>query len=453
MSLPVVTGPGGYRRSDPLDEPGAVAYVLDGWPRLSETFIASEVYRLEQAGVAVRLFVIYRDADQGPHHAVVDRIGAAPVYLPPTTSMSSTPVVAWLLANLGGFLPALRRVARRRPQGFAHAAAQALAQAVRARPGPLSLPCKAYLKEWLQAVAVADGVLADSSITHLHGHFAHGSTVALFASTITGRPFSFTGHAKDIYAESPNPAGLLRRKLLAARFAVTCTEANRAYLQELAPEATVHRVYHGLNADIAALLSAAPAPPPANCRRRLLAVGRLVPKKGFDVLVEALAQLRDRGIDFEATIVGEGREHGPIVRARIDAHQLSGRVRLAGAMTQAALFDSYRAATVFCLPCRVLDDGDRDGIPNVLVEAMACRTPVVTTAVSGIPELVRDGENGLLVPPDDSRALASAIERVMTDPALAERLGRAGEATVLEHFDGTHQAEQLRALFHNGSDK
>ena len=268
------------------------------------------------------------------------------------------------------------------------------------------------------------------------------------ASAITGLPFSFTGHAKDIYAPSLNPAGLLRRKLEAARFAVTCTEANVDHLRSIAPDATVHRVYHGLNADFSRLLGeeATPAPGP-NGTLRLLGVGRLVAKKGFDTVVDACGLLHERGVPFEAVIVGPDDDAGPALRARIGELGLEGRIRLEGQMSQAELLEEYRRASAFCLPCRVLDNGDRDGIPNVLAEAMACGAPVVTTPISGIPEIVRDGVNGLFVSPDDPEGLAAAVLRLREDRALADRISEAAAATVHRELDGERLALTLQSLF------
>jgi len=215
-----------------------VAYVLKGFPRLSELFIASEIHRLEQVGLPLRLYVI-KPPDEDVRHPLVDRIRAPRTYLPPTTSLTETTLARWLRANLAPFRPSLRRVARRRPLGLARAAGFALAQSVRARRTFWSPPRKLYTKELLLAVALADRLLDEPDVRHIHAHFAHGSTtVAWMASMITGLPFSFTGHAKDIYAPSLNPAGLLTRKLRAARFTVTCTEANRTHLHALAPNAT-----------------------------------------------------------------------------------------------------------------------------------------------------------------------------------------------------------------------
>jgi colanic acid/amylovoran biosynthesis glycosyltransferase len=187
---------------------------------------------------------------------------------------------------------------------------------------------------------------------------------------------------------------------------------------------------------------------PAERRRlRALGVGRLVEKKGFDVMVEACGILRSRAVPFEAVIVGEHGEHEAEIRRRIEALGLGDSVRLAGPMEQAKLFEEYRSAGVFCLPCRVLENGDRDGIPNVLMEAMACGLPVVTTPVSGIPEIIRDGVNGRLVPPDDPAALADALVRIDSDRQLAQSLSVQARATVRERFDGERFAAELAALF------
>ena len=424
---------------------GTVAYVLKGYPRLSETFIASEIYRMEQAGLGLRLYVI-RPPDEAARHGVVDRIRAKPVYLPATTSLSETSLRRWLALHLRDFLPGLRGALRRRPRGVARAAAAAFAQAVRARRS--FWPRKVYLKEFLQAATLADMLLQARDVRHLHAHFCHGAaTVAWLASLMTGLPFSFTAHAKDVYSESLNPAGLLRRKMDAARFVVTCTEANREHLQKLGSRTSVRRIYHGLGADFSRLLRERPRASERNGHLRALAVGRLVEKKGFDTFVEACAVLRRRGVEFEALIVGEGGGHEAEIRRRIAAHSLGQKIRLTGPMSQAELYEEYNRATGFCLPCRVLASGDRDGIPNVLVEAMACGTPVVTTGISGIPEAIKDGVNGLLVPPDDPEALADALLRLKDDRALARRLSNEGRATVRESFDGERSAAELADLF------
>jgi glycosyltransferase involved in cell wall biosynthesis len=303
-------------------------------------------------------------------------------------------------------------------------------------------------------LSLADRVLKAPDVRHLHAHFAHDTTtITWMASMITGVPFSFSAHAKDIYAERLNPRGLLGRKLRAAAFVVTCTEANRRHLIGLADGTPVQCVYHGLNDDFQRWAPQAREAKSAGGEARLLAVGRLVRKKGFDVFVEACGILHRRGVVFDAAIagedddVGENFSVGEDLRRRIARLGLEDCVRMLGQIGQPELFERYRAATVFCLPCRVLDNGDRDGIPNVLLEAMACGIPVVSTPISGIPELIDDGRNGLLVPEDDPEALADAVERLHVDRELARRVACAGRATVGERFDGDALARRLASMF------
>jgi glycosyltransferase involved in cell wall biosynthesis len=435
-----------------MSEPTAreVAYLLVAYPRTSELFVTSEIHRVERAGIRLRLYVL-KEAEPGdrhPRHPVVDRVVAEPEYLSPVTSIRDDGLLRWTAHNIRPFLPRLLRVAVARPLGLGRALGLACVQAARAARAGARGSAVACFKELLLAVDLADRLRHAPAVRHLHAHFAHrATTVAWLAATIMNLPFSFTGHAKDIYQESLNPAGLLRRKLAAARFAVTCTDANRQHLLAIAPGAPIHRVYHGLNADLARLLEHPAAGGREEGALRIVSVGRLVRKKGFDVLVDALALLRARGHDVQLVLAGADGDHGTEIRARIARHGLSGRVRLPGLLAQPELYEAYRRASVFCLPCRVLDNGDRDGIPNVLVEAMAAGLPVVTTAVSGIPELVTDGENGLIVRPDDPAALADALARLHADPMLARRLAEAGRATVRERFDGDRLADQLAALF------
>ena len=438
-------------RAPPRVGDRSIAYVVNGYPRRSETFIASEMHRLEAQGVRLRTYAI-KPGDTGDPHPVVGQIRATPEYLQSRTPVPGTPVHLWLARNLPALLPALGRAAARWPFGILRAGAFAFDQAMRARRAEWSSSPLTYIKEFFLAVALADRVLAAPDVAHLHAAFAHRTaTVTWMASMITGLPFSFTGHAKDIYVADLNPAGLLRRKLLAASFVVTCTHANRRHLLALAPEARVHTIYHGLNADFAALVragSSLPVGPPASdgCLR-ILGVGRLVIKKGFDLLVEACAILRDQGLDVDLRIIGGFGEHADDLRSLIAARSLEAQAELVGPRSQAEIYAELRAADVFCLPCRVMGNGDRDGIPNVLVEAMSIGVPVVTTPVSGIPELVEDGRSALVVAQEDPEALAVALRRLHDHPELARRLGAAGQGVVLERFDGDRLATSLATLF------
>jgi glycosyltransferase involved in cell wall biosynthesis len=425
-----------------------IAYVLKSFPRVSETFIASEIYRLEQLGVRLHLFIIKR-SDDAFEHPIVGAIQAPRTHLPHTAPISATSARRWLRTHLARFAAALGRVLVQHPFGTVRAAAAAFGHAVRARHGRWGALRRSPLKEFLQAVAVADGIDAAGNIAHIHAHFCHSATtVAWLASKITGLPLSFTAHAKDVYCNDLNPAGLLERKLAAARFVVTCTDANREYLQSRT-SIPVHCLYHGLDVEFARLCGAV-ARGTRSPVLRVLAVGRLVPKKGFDVLLHACARLRQRGLAVHATIVGESGEHEPTLRALASSLGLEDSVTFTGAMRQADLVKAYADATVFCLPCRVLANGDRDGIPNVVAEAMACGLPVVTTNVSGIKELLEHGVNGLIVPPDDPVAVANALERIHMDPKMAATVGQAAQAQIRATFDGDASALRLSSLLLSG---
>ncbi|MFZ2650307.1 MAG: glycosyltransferase family 4 protein, partial [Burkholderiaceae bacterium] len=307
---------------------------------------------------------------------------------------------------------------------------------------------KVFIKEFLQAGDIADRVLRAGDVGHLHGHFCHGvATITWLASRMTGIGFSFTAHAKDIYQGELNPGRLLERKMGAARFVATCTCANAQVLRvrhERPDE--VHAIYHGLDTDWFA-----PANEPTAARQGeaplILAVGRFVEKKGFDHLVQACARLRDHGTPFRCVIVGEKGSAFDAIDSLIGVCGLRAQVQLRSAVAQDELRRIYAQASVFALPCQIMEDGDRDGFPNVLAEAMAMGVPVVSTRISGIPEFIDDGVHGLLVEPRDADALAQALQRVIEDDALRQRLARAGRQRICERFDSRRTTVALRDLF------
>lgn len=427
-----------------------IAYVLKAYPRASEPFILSEIHRLETLGVPLRLFATKQAEpyDRLPHHPVIDRIRAVPEFLSATTSTSEGTLGQWLRGHWPLFARAARRVLLRQPLGTMRAVVSLAVELVRSRRARRGRIRRTYIREFFHAVELVDRLHDTPSVRHLHAHYAHGATtIAWFASRITGCSFSFTGHAKDLYNDSANPGDALRRKLDSARFALTCTETNQQMLRTLAPRSTVHCVYHGLNADFAELLRHRQPTPREHRCFRVLSVGRFVRKKGFDLLIEAVAGLTREGVPVEVTIVGGDGNHGAVIRDLIRERGLAGVISLGGPRTQRELFDEYHRAHLFCLPCRVLEDGDRDGIPNVLMEAMACGTPVLTTNVSGIPEMVRHGENGWLVPPDDVEALTAALRQAHRDRSLLQRLGEEARRTAAQRFDGDQLARRLATLF------
>jgi glycosyltransferase involved in cell wall biosynthesis len=396
-----------------------VAYLLKRYPRLSETFILHEMLALEARGMRLHVYALL-DPAEATVHPDVDRLAAPVTYLPRTTP-----------AHLGHLARAHARLLRRDPRRYLGALRLALT-----RPNPLVGLRHLVRAGWLGIALECQG------IRHLHAHFAHGpAATAQFVHALTGLPYSFTAHAKDIYT---TPPALLAQRIRETCFVVTCTGYNADYLASLVDTSTatrIHRIYHGVDVRRFRLL-----PPLAQDPPLILAVGRLVEKKGLSYLVEACALLRARGVSFRCLMVGAGPLKDQL-RAQIASLGLEGAVALLGARTQEELVDIYRQATLLALPCVVLENGDRDGIPNVLVEAMSLGLPVVSTRISGIPELVDHGRNGLLVPPRDAPALAAALAALLADPAQRRSLGAEAHRTIAERFDLAQNAARLEALF------
>lgn len=421
-----------------------IAYVLKGFPRTSETFITNEIHLLETLGLNLEIFSIKKLSGQ-KHHAVVDAIKAPVTYLPQADDLTGESFWHWLQDNLPRFFRFHIRLLRKKPIAYLGAFLECLAMSVKYRAHSLDWPRTVFIKEFLQAGFIADSLLNAPHIRHLHAHFCHGATtVTLFASRISGIPFSFTAHAKDIYLAELNPGDLLPLKMRRAKFAVTCTGANREHLEERNNSATqIHRIYHGLDID-----RFQPSPrTKSQSIPTILSVGRLVEKKGFDYLVRACAILRDRGVRFRCQIVGGADKYAEVISQLIDSLALQDLINLPGAVTQEALRDYYQDATVFALPCLVVDNGDRDGIPNVLVEAMAMEMPVISTDISGIPELIRHKQNGLLVPEKNAEAMADAIQNLLENAELRQSLGQAARQTVCREFNSRHTTVALKELF------
>lgn len=383
-------------------------------------------------------------------HGVVGKIRAPVTYLPETSPTAEGSLRDWLWKSVPPFAAALWKLFRLRPLLFMRTLIEAIGLSLKYRNGGLfSAPNRTFIKEFLQAGYIARSVL-ENGIRHLHAHFCHTSTtVAMLAGRISGVPFSFTAHAKDIYRDDMNPGDLLQLKMRRARFVVTCTKANREYLEPFGPEGRrLHTIYHGLDLSLFA-----PSHLTMTGRERrgtplILSVGRMVEKKGFVYLVDACRLLKDKELDFTCLIVGSGDEQqAGLITSLIKRFKLERYVRIMPAVTQEELRAIYRKATVFALPCQITESGDRDGIPNVLVEAMAMELPVVSTGISGIPELIEDRINGLLVPQKDAGALAQALEELLNDPKLCRNLGLAARLTVCWNFNSRDNILTLKDLF------
>lgn len=288
-------------------------------------------------------------------------------------------------------------------------------------------------------------MIETDTVRHLHAHFCHGATtVSLFASRLSGRPYSFTAHAKDIYQKDQNPGELLRIKIKQARFVTTCTASNVNYLDRLSSCDNVHLVYHGLDTR--------QFHPPVGSGKdsnkiRILSVGRFVEKKGFHFLIEACHQLKQRGLVFHCRIIGEHGNCQHALQRLIDNLGLRNHVSLEGPVTHEALTEIYHQTDIFVLPCQVLDNGDRDGIPNVLMEAMASGLAVVSSRISGIPELIQHECNGLLVPEKNVSALSETLACLIENPNKRHSLGSKAREKVCQAFDARETNVHLKRLF------
>jgi glycosyltransferase involved in cell wall biosynthesis len=405
-----------------------VAFVLKGYPRLSETFIAQEIAALERRGLEV-LIVSLRQPTDSRRHAVHDEIRAARLYLP-----------EYLLLEPLRVLRAWWKVRRNERYG----AVRSMWLKDLSRD-----PTPNRIRRFGQALVLAAELPAD--VKHLHAHFLHTpASVARYTAVLLGLPWSGSAHAKDIWT---TPEWEKREKLESCEWLVTCTGANRDHLAALAPPGRVELVYHGIdltrfplrNSSVQSMRDGRNAADPVV----ILSVGRLVEKKGTEVLLEALARL-PAALHWKLVHVGGGP-----LRRKVEKLSrtlgISRRVEWRGALTQERLLAEYRNADLFALASRIARDGDRDGLPNVLAEAQSQALACVATRVSAIPELVRDGQTGVLVEENHPAALARALEALITNPARRRALGQAGQARVIESFALEANLESLARRFGLGA--
>lgn len=282
-------------------------------------------------------------------------------------------------------------------------------------------------------------------LSHLHAHFAHDPTlIAFLVHRLTGIPYSFTAHARDLYQL---PISELIHRADQATSVITCCDANVLYLSRMLPETLrtkIRLIHHGVDLQgfKAATIDHESLPP------LILSIGRLVEKKGFLDLLKAFKILQQSDVRFRCEIYGEGPLQEDL-EAFIQSSGLSEQVKLEGARTQQQLLPIYQRASIFALTPSITADGDRDGIPNVLVEAMACGLPVVSTAVGGIPELVHHNETGLLFKPHDAESIAAGLSDLLVHDQKRERLGRQARSLVSQEYDIHAAANQLSTLYTN----
>lgn len=389
--------------------------LVSGFPSLSQTFVLHELLGLEERGLRLRV-VALRRSGRVVRHDSLGRLRATVEYLPdPLVSPQRVAVrrahAALAARNPARYLAVLARI-RRSPDWIS--------------PRLDVTPALGRSSHLGRAALLAHRIV-QSGAPALYIHFAHRpTTIGRFAALLAGVPYAFSAHARDIWLTPPDE---LAAKVRDARTVLTCTAEGRKYLQGFEGCATpVHLTYHGVSTEPVTR----PAAP--NSTPVILAVGRLVEKKGYPTLLRAAADLQRRGVDFTVRIVGEGPEWPRLQRF---AHELaiSDRIIFLGPLSESEVRHEYARADVFTLPCQQLANGDRDGIPNTILEAMAHSLPVVSTTLDGVQEAVIDGECGVLVAPRDATALAGALERLLMDPARRRELGSSARGRVIARFD------------------
>lgn len=402
-----------------------IGYVLKVYPRFSETFIVTEILAREAAGEQLSIYAL-RPTTDSRFHPEIARVNAP---------------VAWIPRHLKG---ADQWVAL--TEGLEDEESRKVFSEL--------LPVLAELPgdEVVQGITLARAVRRDG-ITHLHAHFASlAGRVAWIASRLSGVPYTVTTHAKDIFHESVDRAWL-RRICADAHRVIAISRYNEKYLDEVleGTHARVDLLHNGIelgrfpceSIHLEAETFSDPRDNRQDAPLRIIAVGRLVPKKGFDDLLDALILLRQRGSNVSVDLVGEG-ELGEHLARRVQHEGLEGHVRFLGPRTQNEVRDLLRAGDVFVAPCRIAEDGNMDGLPTVVLEAMATGIPVIATAVTGLPEVIRNGQTGILLESGDIRALADAIDSFVRGRPDAHALVRRARALVEKEFDASQQAQQLR---------
>lgn len=393
-----------------------IGYVLKVYPRFSETFVVTEILAREAAGEDLAIYAL-RPTTDTRFHPELARVQAPVQWIARPTQanrfwaqISAVASNKELVARLGEVLPEL-----------------------------MELPAS----DVVQGVALAQRVQKDG-ITHLHAHFASlAGRMAWVAHKLTGIPYTITTHAKDIYHESVDQTWL-RRICADAHTVIAISRFNQAYLEKLLTGSGANIVlqYNALELD---RFPYQEPPAPGNGTLRIAAVGRHVPKKGFGELLDAVHTLVQQGTDVHLTLGGSG-ELAQELRNKVRLLDLDNHVTMPGPLTQQEVRDMLRDAHVFAAPCVPADDGNVDGLPTVVLEAMACGTPVVTTAVTGLPEVVLDGTTGILLDPNDTAALADALTRIARGDVDTRALSQQARALIEEKFDSRAQAQALAAL-------
>lgn len=409
--------------SDPAMEvpQRSVTVVVKGYPRLSETFIAQELHALENRGLRLDIASLRKPTDRAAH-PVHDSIKAGVNYLPEYLRQEPRRVLcAWRLC--------------RKMNGYGGARTAWISDLARD-------PTPNRMRRFGQALVLAAELPEDTGF--LYAHFLHTpGSVARYTSLITGIPWACSAHAKDIWT---TPEWEKRQKIGHSAWMVTCTSANRDHLRSLADDpGRIELVYHGLDFSRFDEPDSPARPGAGGGSVVILSVGRAVPKKGYEDLLDALARMPS-DLDWRFVHIGGG-ELMPQLKGAAKALGIDSRIEWRGPLPHGDVLSAYRSADIFVLACRIAGDGDRDGLPNVLMEAQSQKLPCVSTRVSGIPELVEDGATGLLVEQQDPEALSTAIELLVRDPDLRSSYGSAGFRRVRNRFSMGQGIDKLVRMF------
>ena len=406
----------------------AAVYILLHFPYLTETFVAQEIQFIQSRGIDVRIISLLKPGP-GPVQPLSQQLLRDTWYAPEL-----------LDANLWR---AQVHFIRRAPRLYWGLLAKLLRQPFPWRHPELVIK---RLVIFLKEVAVAYHLEGDDQVRLLHSHFAWLSGAAAWVcARLLNLPFTVTVHAYDLYSYKSD---LLRLVGSQATHVVAISEQNRQQLitSGVCPARAISVIHCGVDLSLAKHGREVDAQRPANGPVKVLSVGSLVAKKGHACLIAACELLNQRGLDFRCTIIGSGPDE-PALRRQIQQSGLQERVKILPACPHPEVMDAYQQHDLFVLASVVAADGDRDGIPVVLMEAGAFGLPLISTEVSGIPELVRHGQTGWLVPPRHVAALADAISALALDPALRARLGRNARALVEDEFSSTRNAARMASLF------
>ena len=403
---------GEFPLNNVLQMPKKIGYVVKRYPRFSETFIVNEILAHEDSGLELQIFSL-NYPDDSHFQDIVGEVQSPVTYLPQDYIKASTwwdylnkavEVIPCLFTMLEVF----------RNERFRHV---------------------------YQAIELAK-IIKTTGIDHLHAHFAtSATTVARMASYFANIPYTFTAHAKDIYHKDIDFKDL-QSKIHDASSVITVSDYNIEHLTRMfvSDKNKIKRIYNGL--DLRKLEHRIPI----NRKPEIITIGRLVEKKGLNILVDACNILAKRGVDFHCSIIGKGELESELLK-QIKEKNLQDKVELTGALPRTQSLQKFYESSIFAAPAIVANDGNRDGLPTSILESMALGVPCISTDVTGIPEVLKDNETGIIVPQNNSVELANAIEKLLNDPELSILLSKNARKLIESNFDISKNSAKIREIF------